>query len=116
MEELWDLSCRPYDPAEPVVAVDETTKQLTQEVREPLPLQPGQPERYDRHYKRNGVATVFIFFEPLAGWRHINVTEGKTRVDWAWQLRELLEVHYPQAKKVHLVVDNLNTHKGAAVG
>ncbi len=95
--------------------MDETTKQLTREVINPIPARPGQPERYDTLYKRNGVATIFMFFEPLGGWRNVNVAEGKTSVDWAWQIKELLEVHYPDARKVHLVMDNLNTHKGASL-
>lgn len=95
--------------------MDETTKQLTQEVIEPIPPAPGRPYRYDTLYKRNGVAVIFIFFEALRGWRQVNVTEGKTRIDWAWQIKELLDVHYPHAKKVHLVMDNLNTHNGASL-
>jgi transposase len=115
MENTLEVHTRPYDPDKPVVNMDESTKQLTQEVIEPLPAQPGQPQRYDTLYRRNGVATLFMFFEPLAGWRHVSVTEGKTRVDWAWQIKELLDVHYPKAKKVHLVMDNLNTHNGASL-
>jgi len=115
MEHVLDLHARPYEPVEPVVNMDETTKQLTADMIEPLPPEPGRPLRYDTLYRRNGVATLFMFFEPLAGWRHVHVTEGKTRVDWAWQIRELLEVHYPQARKVHLVLDNLNTHNGASL-
>lgn len=115
MEQILDLYARPYDPDEPVVNMDETTKQLTQEVIEPIPPVPGTPYRYDTLYKRNGVAVLFMFFEALRGWRQVNVTEGKTRIDWAWQIKELLDVHYPNAKKVHLVMDNLNTHNGASL-
>ena len=115
MEEVLDVYERPWDPEEPVVNMDETTKPLTQEVIAPLPPVPGQPERYDTLYKRNGVAVLFMFFEALRGWRQVNVAESKTAVDWAWQIKELLDVHYPHARKVHLVMDNLNTHGGAAL-
>jgi len=115
MEHVLDVYERPYNADEPVVCMDETTKQLTQEVIDPLPARPGQPERYDTLYKRNGVAVLFMFFEPLRGWRKVNVTEGKTRLDWAQQIKQLLDVHYPKAKRVHLVLDNLNTHNGASL-
>jgi len=115
MEHVLDEYAQPYDPGEPRVCMDETTKQLTREAIDPLTPKPGQPERFDTLYRRNGVATLFIFFEPLRAWRQVNVTEGKTRVDWAWQVKELLDVHYPEAKKVHLVMDNLNTHNGASL-
>jgi hypothetical protein len=110
MEDMLELYQRPYDADEPTVCMDETTKQLVGEVFEPLPMIPGAPERFDTLYQRNGVATLFIFFEPLSGWRKVNVTESKTKRDWAHQVKELLDVHYPRAKKVHLVMDNLNTH------
>lgn len=115
MENTLELYHQPYDPDEPKVCMDETTKQLTQEVIEPLPPEPGQPERFDTLYQRNGVATIFMMFEPLAGWRRVAVTEGKTRLDWAGQVRRLLDEDYPQAAKVHLVMDNLNTHGGASL-
>lgn len=114
MESILELYHKPYDRHEPVVCMDETTKQLTAEVREPLPVSVGRPERFDTHYRRNGVATIFMHFEPLVGWRKVRVTEGKTRVDWAYQIRSLLDEHYPGARKVHLVMDNLNTHGGAS--
>ena len=115
MESVLELYHKPYDREQPVVCMDETTKQLTSEVREPLPASAGQPERFDTHYRRNGVATVFMHFEPLRGWRKTNVTEGKRRVDWAHQIRSLLDEHYPRARKLHLVMDNLNTHGGASL-
>ena len=115
MEQVLDLYHRPYDRREPVVCMDETTKQLTAEVIDPLPAAPGQPERFDTLYRRNGVATIFMHFEPLRGWRKVSVTEGKTRLDWAHQIRALLQEHYPRARKVHLVMDNLNTHGGASL-
>jgi len=115
MEHVLDMYQRRFDPSEPVVCMDETTKQLTQEVLEPIPSQRGQPARFDTLYRRNGVAVLFMFFEPLAGWRQVNVTESKTRIDWAHQIKALLDEHYPDARKVHLVLDNLNTHNGASL-
>jgi hypothetical protein len=90
--------------------MDETCKQLVAEVRPPLPAAPGHGERYDVEYERRGVAEVFLFTEPLGGWRRTAVTERRTRLEWAWQVRHLLEVDYPQAEVVVLVMDNLNTH------
>jgi len=115
MENTLELYHRPYDPQEPMVCMDETTKQLTREVIDPLPTEPGQPERFDTLYRRNGVATIFMLFEPLFGWRRVAVTESKTRLDWAWQIKRLLDEDYPEATKVHLVMDNLNTHGGASL-
>jgi hypothetical protein len=115
MENTLELYHRPYDAQQPVVCMDETTKQLTREVIEPLPAMPGQPERFDTLYQRNGVATIFMMFEPLGGWRRVSVTESKTRLDWAWQIKRLLAEDYPNAAKVHLVLDNLNTHGGASL-
>ena len=115
MEDVLEVYTQAYNPNEPVVSMDETTKQLTEEVIEPLAPRPGVSERYDTLYKRNGVATLFMFFEPLKGWRHVEVTEGKTRIDWAWQIKDLLDIRYPDAKKVRLVLDNLNTHNGASL-
>ena len=110
MEHVLDVYQRPLDAREPVVCMDETTKQLTSEVIAPLAPQPGRPARYDTLYMRNGVGVIFMFFEPLAGWRRVSVAQGKTRRDWAHQVRRLLDEDYPAAKKVHLVLDNLNTH------
>lgn len=110
MEEVLDVYCRPYDPARPVVCMDETSKQLVAEVRPTIPAAPGQSERYDVEYERCGVAEVFLFTEPLGGWRRTAVTEHRTREDWAGQIRRLLEVDYPKAETVVLVMDNLNTH------
>ncbi len=115
MENTLELYHQPYDPEEPKVCMDETTKQLTKEVIEPLPAEPGQPERFDTLYQRNGVGTIFMMFEPLSGRRRVAVTHGKTRLDWAWQIRRLLDEDYPHVRKVHLVMDNLNTHGGASL-
>ena len=115
MENTLELHHLPYDAAEPKACMDETTKQLTKEVIQPLPAEPGQPERFDTLYQRNGVATIFMLFEPLRGRRRVAVTESKTRLDWAWQVRRLLEEDYSHARKVHLGMDNLNTHGGASL-
>ena len=111
MEDILDLYCLPYDPNIPLVCMDEQPRQLIKETRRPLPPVPGSPRRVDYEYERNGTANLFLFVEPLAGWRHVNVREQRTGVDWAQEIQELLEVHYPQAPLVRLVCDNLNTHK-----
>jgi hypothetical protein len=110
MEAVLAVYLRPYDPNVPVVCMDETSKQLVAETRAPLPPLPGQPERYDYEYERHGTANIFLFTEPLGGWRRVAVTDRRTKVDWALQVRELLDDHYPDAKRVTLVLDNLNTH------
>jgi hypothetical protein len=110
MEDVLDVYCRPYDPARPVVCMDETCKQLVGEVRRTIPAAPGRPERYDVEYERCGVVEVFLFTEPLGGWRRTAVTPHRARVDWAHQMRRLLEEDYPQAEVVVVVMDNLNTH------
>ena len=115
MEDVLDVYCRPYDARYPVVCMDETSKQLVAEILPPIPAAPGQPERYDVEYERRGVADVFLFTEPLGGWRRTAVTEHRTRVDWAWQVRRLLDEDYPKAEKVVLVMDNLNTHSPASL-
>jgi hypothetical protein len=111
MEDVLDIYQRPYDPKRPVVCMDEVPRQLLRDVREPLPLQPGRPQRYDYHYKREGVVNLFMFFEPLAGWRTVMTRERRTKLDWAQCMKKLLETHYPQPEKIVLVMDNLNTHK-----
>jgi len=115
MEHVLDLYQQTPNSDEPLVCMDETTKQLTLDEIAPLPCKPGQPSRYDTLYRRNGVAVVFMFFAPHLGWRRVEIREGKTRLDWAWAVRRLLEVDYPTARKVHLVLDNLNTHGGASL-
>ena len=113
MEDVLDLYHQPYDPSNPVVCFDETSKQLTADVREPIPAVPGREARYDYEYKRKGVRNLFIFFEPLRGWRHLKVTERRTAVDWAMCMKQLLDEFYPQAQKVRLVLDNLSIHHPA---
>jgi hypothetical protein len=115
LENVLDVYQRAYDPEVPVVCMDETSKQLVAETRRPLPPLPGEPERYDYEYERHGTANIFMFTEPLGGWRHVSVTERHTKVDWALQVRELLDVRYAKAKKVTLVSDNLNTHDYASL-
>lgn len=115
MEDGLAVYQRPYDPRRPVVCMDETSKQLIGEVRYPLPGKPAQPKRYDTEYKRNGVANIFMAFEPLAGKRWIRVTDHRTAVDWAHYIQYLVNEHYSQAEVIVLVMDNLNTHKKASL-
>jgi hypothetical protein len=115
MEDVLEVYHRPYDPARPQVCMDETSKQLIGEVREPLPPAPGQVERYDSVYVRNGVANLFLAFEPLAGWREVKVTDSRTRTDWAHFVRELVDGRYKEAEKIVLVMDQLNTHSVASL-
>lgn len=115
MEDVLEVYRRPHDPQHPVVCLDETFTQLIGESREPLPAAPGQVERYDCVYVRNGTASLFLAFEPLAGWRHVAVTGGRKRADWALFVRELLEERYPDVAKVVLVMDQLNTHSPASL-
>jgi hypothetical protein len=106
---------RPYDPRRPQVCMDEQPVQLIKEVRTPIPASEGQPERYDVEYERNGTAVNFMFTEPLSCWRKVKVREHRTGVDWAQEIKELLDVDYPDAEKVVLVCDNLNTHRPASL-
>jgi transposase len=115
MEDVLDVYHRPYDPRFPQVCMDETSKQLVGETRTPLPAVPGRPARIDYEYVRNGVRNLFLFVEPLRGWRHVRVTERRTKTDWAHAIQELIDVHYPDAERIVLVLDNLNTHVGAAL-
>lgn len=110
MEDVLEVYTRPWDPQRPQVCMDEASKQLVGETRTPIPAAPGAPERYDYEYVRHGVGNLFIFFEPLAGRREVKVTERRTMVDWAEATRELVDVHYPEAAQIVLVLDNLNTH------
>jgi hypothetical protein len=115
MEDILAVYKRPYDPKEPLVCMDETTKQLIKETRRTIRAAHGIPERYDYEYDRNGVCNLFMFYEPFGGKRYVTVTDRRARVDWALQIRELLDNHYPDARKVILVMDNLNTHNGASL-
>ena len=117
MEDVLDLYHQPYDPARPTVGMDETSKQLVGETRSRIRVQPGQIERYDYEYERNGVSNLFMFFEPLRGRRYVKVTDRRPDVsgDWAHCIQELVDIHYPQAQTIRVVLDNLNTHTPAAL-
>jgi hypothetical protein len=115
MEDVLEVYHRPYDPQRPVICLDEASKQLIGETRTPLPPEPGQPERFDYEYVRNGTANLFLVAEPLAGWRHVAVTERRTAVDFARLLQWLADDLLAEAKKIVLVMDNLNTHKMASL-
>jgi hypothetical protein len=115
MEDVLEVYKRSYDRHFPVVCMDEQPMQLLEETRTPLPLEPGSPARSDYEYERKGTVNHFLFTEPLAGWRKVTIRDTRTRVDWAEEIRALLEKDYPEAKKIVLVCDNLNTHKIASL-
>lgn len=115
MEDVLEVYSRPYDPKRPQVCMDEAGKQLVKETREPIAAEPSQPERYDYEYERNGTCNLFVFCQPLTGWRHVEVTERKTKQDWAYAIRDLVDVRFPEAEKIVLVMDNLNTHSPASL-
>lgn len=110
MEDVLELYHEPYDPMRPVVCMDETSKQLVGETRTPITAAPGTPRRIDYEYERHGTADVFLFTEPLGNLRWVEITERRTRLDWALQIRDLVDVYYPEATTIRLVMDNLNTH------
>jgi DDE superfamily endonuclease len=115
MEEVLDLYATPYDPRRPKVNFDESNKQLIKETRRPLPVRPGQAPRYDYEYERQGTRNLFIHCEPQAGFRHVQVTEHRTGLDFAQQMRWLVDERYPEAEVIEVVLDNLNTHKAASL-
>jgi hypothetical protein len=115
MEDVLDIYHMPYDPRFPLVCMDESNKQLVGEVATPIPAAPGHPQLVDHEYVRNGVAEIFLEVEPLAGRRHVAVTEQRTRKDWAGFIKSMLDERYPEAEKVRLVMDNLNTHNLASL-
>lgn len=115
MEDVIDVYHQPLDPKRPLVCLDEATKQLVKETRESVPAAPGRPARIDYEYERNGVGTIFMMVAPLLGWRQVEITERKTRVDYARMLKELSDVHFPDAETIVLVQDNLNTHDPASL-
>jgi hypothetical protein len=115
MEDVLDVYVRPYNSRFPVLTMDETSKQLTKETRAPIPARPGDPERYDTEYERNGTSNIFIHFEPLTGKRKIKVTDQRTKKDWAEFIRTLVDEDYKDAEKIVLVMDNLNTHDGSSL-
>ena len=111
MEDVLDLYHEAYDPEFPVVCFDETNKQLIGDTRETVPMRPGQAARHDYEYQRHGTRNLFLFFEPLRAWRHVKVTKHRKKADWACCMQELVDVWYPDAKRIRVVMDNLNTHK-----
>jgi hypothetical protein len=115
MEDVIAVYHRPHDPDRPVVCVDETSKQPIVKTRVPIPAKPGQPKRTDYEYERNGTANLFMMFAPLEGWRYVKVTDRRAATDYAQVLKELSDTHFPQASKIVLVQDNLNTHKPASL-
>ena len=115
MEDVLEVYQRAYDKSYPVVCMDEMSKQQTKETRTPIPMKAGEPEKYDCEYERNGTSNIFMAFEPLGGKRVLKVTDQRTKIDWANFIKELVDEHYPDAKKVVLVMDNLNTHNGSSL-
>jgi hypothetical protein len=115
MEDVLEVYQRPHDPERPVVCLDETMKQLVKETRTPIPPRPGRPARHDYEYERNGTANLFMLFAPLEGWRHVEVTDHHTAVDYAQILRDLSDKYFPSAAKIVLVQDNLNIHTPASL-
>lgn len=115
MEDVLEVYSRPYDPLRPQVCMDEKSKQLLDDVREPLPGGPGRAAREDYHYERKGAANIFIASEPLAGWRRVSVTDTRTKIDFAHFVREIVDLRYPEAEKIVLVMDNLNTHNPSSL-
>jgi DDE superfamily endonuclease len=115
MEDVLEVYQRSHDPEYPVVCLDETSKQLVAETRVPIAAKPGQPARHDYEYKRNGTANLFMIFAPLEGWRHVEVTDRHTAVDYAQILKAISDKNFPKAKKIVLVQDNLNTHRPASL-
>jgi len=115
MEDVLDVYTRPYDPRYPQVCMDEVSKQLLRDTRTSLPMEPGRVQRRDYEYERGGVVNLFLLCEPLQGRRWVDVTERRTKTDWAHQIKELVDERYPEAEKIVLVMENLNTHTPASL-
>lgn len=115
MEDVLEIYHQPHDPQRPVVCFDEGNRQHTKETRRPLPARPGDVPKYDYEYERNGTSNLFMFFAPLETWRHVKVTARRTMVDFAHCMQDLVDLHFPEAEQIVLVMDNLNTHKFAAL-
>jgi hypothetical protein len=114
MEDILDLYAESYQPLYPVICFDEVPYQLVSETQRALPMKPGRPARYDYEYRRQGTCNLFMFLQPLAGWRHVKVTRRRTKQDFAQCMQELVDVHFPEAIKIRVVLDNLNTHSPAS--
>ncbi len=115
MEDVLSVYARPFDPKRPQVCFDESNKEQHIEVETALPMEPGQPQRYESTFERNGVSNLFMFFAPLLNWRHVKVTERRTSRDWAQCMKDLVDIHFPDAETIAIVMDNLNTHTPAAL-
>jgi hypothetical protein len=115
MEDILDVYCRKQDKKRPLVCMDESPQQLIGEIRSPIPGRKGKVGRYDTEYVRNGTCEIFMFAAPLEGWRRVTITERRTKIDRALQIKELVDVNFPHAEKIVLVMDNLNTHKTASL-
>src|SRR5215218_4669383 len=115
MEDVLDVYHRPHDPLRPVVCLDETSRQVLANTRDPLPVAPGRPARHDPEYERKGVVNCFLVTEPLRGWRQVRLSTQRTRIDWAHWIQDLVEVHYPDAERIVLVMDQLTTHSPASL-
>ena len=115
MEDVLEVYQRPEDPRHPVVCVDEKSQQHIQEIRSPIAMAPGMPTRYDFHYTRKGVSNLFMIFAPFQGFRHVEVTDQRTSIDFAHICKDLVDVHFPAAEKILLVCDNLNTHRPSSL-
>lgn len=115
MEDVLNIYTSRYDPLYPWVCFDESSKQLVAETLDPIPMEPGEPQRYDYQYERQGVNNLFMFFEPLASWRHVEVTERRTAIDYAQQMKYLVDERYPDAAKITVIHDQLNTHVPASL-
>jgi hypothetical protein len=115
MEDVLDVYQRPVDPARPIICLDETSRQVLAETRPPLPATPGRLARHDPEYARKGVVNLFLVSEPLRGWRQVRVSQQRTRIDWAHCVKELVDVHYADAERIVLVMDQLNTHSPASL-
>jgi hypothetical protein len=115
MEDILEVYTRPYDPTRPQVCLDEAGTQLLKDARPPHMAKPGKAARYDYEYERNGTANLFLVTQPLRGWRHVEVTERRTKLDWARVIKDLADVRYPDVERIVLVLDNLNTHTPSAL-
>ncbi len=115
MEDVLDLYAEPFDPARPQVCFDECPYQLVGDVRQSVPMEPGQPERVDYEYERKGTCNLFMLIQPLAGWRQVDMTDRRTKKDFAHQMKALVDDHFPDAAVIRVVLDNLNTHTPGAL-